>query len=232
MIRLGTRASLKLGEPAIPRLSAAGSPRPARGRAGLGVVVDEPTLGEELRRRRIAAGLSQRALGRRIERRRTVISRWESGHLEPTILDLQRLCRVLRFNVDDVVRGTRLPFPGRTWSSRSHATAARKRLAHGLERARLAAGLSIREVHRRTHIDGLRLLAIEAGRDPSLREAAALAALYGYSLAKPIPRLDTPSGLPTFRRTTPSPQEPRAIPLIATVVRTSHPRRASKAKPW
>lgn len=133
--------------------------------------MSDERVGELIRSARYRAGMSQRGLARRIERRHSVVSRWEAGRLEPTVLDLVRVARVLQEDVERLVLASG---PGRRWSSRSHARSRRRQIGAALHYARAARGLSLREAVLVTGIDGLRISRIERGTDPSLEELRAL----------------------------------------------------------
>lgn len=139
-------------------------------------MADIGSLGQELRGLRVAAGLSQRQLGRRIERCHSVISRWESGILEPTVVDLSRLTRVIGGSLDRLIAAEG---PGRRWSSRSHSLRERRQVGLALMRARHMAGIRLAAAVRVTGMPGRRIERIEAGADPSLAELRALLALTG-----------------------------------------------------
>jgi transcriptional regulator with XRE-family HTH domain len=110
-----------------------------------------------------------------------VISRWESGSLEPTIFDLEALGRQLRVKVDDLLLESDIVEGRRRWSSRSHSPADRRALGAAICAARMTAGLTVLDVYRQTSIGGLRLLRVEAGADPSLLELVKLCRLIGVS---------------------------------------------------
>jgi ribosome-binding protein aMBF1 (putative translation factor) len=60
--------------------------------------------------RRIAAyrkrkGWNQTELGRRVDRRQETISRWETGTVEPTLLEVVALARVLGTTIQELVTG-------------------------------------------------------------------------------------------------------------------------------
>src|SRR5687768_10875463 len=120
-----------------------------RGRALMAVVLTRPALrqaasplSERLARLRESAGMSQRSLGRRIGRSHSVISRWESGSLEPTIFDLEALGRQLRVKVDDLLLDSDIVEVRRRWSSRSHSVRHRRALGAAISAARVDVGLT------------------------------------------------------------------------------------------
>jgi transcriptional regulator with XRE-family HTH domain len=139
-------------------------------------------LGSLLAAARKEAGLSQRRLARRIERRHSIVSRWEGGSREPTAWDLERLRRVLAFDLDVTLRRSLLSPGGRRWSSRAYGRARRERLSRALAAARMNAGVSLADCVD-SGLRGTRVLTIEAGVDPSLYELRLLCCLYGYSPA-------------------------------------------------
>lgn len=136
----------------------------------------DPSVGTLIRQTRLGAGLSQRRLARRLERRHSVVSRWEAGLLEPTMLDLARLTTLLGGTLDEYLAAAG---PGRRWSSRSHGRAARARVGRGLLRARVASGVTFHELVQRSGIDGRRIAKLEAGADLSLLELARLLDVLG-----------------------------------------------------
>lgn len=139
-------------------------------------------LGCQLAAARRASGLSQRRLARRIERRHSIVSRWESGEREPTAWDLDRLRRILGLDLDRLLAACALSSSGRRWSSRAHPQRKRAQLGRALAAARLAAKVSLAECVRHGVL-GRRLLRIEAGVDPSLQELRLLCDLYGYAVS-------------------------------------------------
>jgi transcriptional regulator with XRE-family HTH domain len=141
-----------------------------------------PTLGAALRRAREERCLSQRAVARRLGRPHSIVSRWEAGIREPTLLDLGALGRVLGFSPDDLVAHTTPAPGGRRWSSRAHPRRRREMVGGRLRAARLAEGHTIRALRAATGISGERLLAIESGADPGIRELRALRSALGISL--------------------------------------------------
>lgn len=139
-------------------------------------------LGCQLAAARQASGLSQRRLARRIERRHSIVSRWESGEREPTAWDLDRLRRILGLDLDRLLAACALSSYGRRWSSRAHPQRKRAQLGRALAAARLAANVSLAECVGHGVL-GRRLLRIEAGVDPSLQELRLLCDLYGYGVS-------------------------------------------------
>jgi transcriptional regulator with XRE-family HTH domain len=65
------------------------------------------TIGDNLRRLRISAGLGQGrlAMNARIPAGQPQVSRWENGHGTPSLLMMQRLAAVLGCTVSDLVEG-------------------------------------------------------------------------------------------------------------------------------
>jgi transcriptional regulator with XRE-family HTH domain len=136
------------------------------------------SLGAVLRSLRLARGLSQRAVARRLERRHSVVGRWEAGTLEPTFLDLERICRILGATLDELVA---VEGPGRRRSSRSHSMHRRATVGLTIGAARRAAQIGFRRAIVTTGIRGRRLDRIEHGADPSLSELRSLLALVGLT---------------------------------------------------
>jgi len=136
------------------------------------------SLGAALRSLRLARGLSQRAVARRLERRHSVVGRWEAGTLEPTFLDLERICRLLGATLDELVA---VEGPGRRRSSRSHSMHRRATVGLTIAAARRAAQIGFRHAVVTTGIRGRRLDRIEHGADPSLSELRSLLALVGLT---------------------------------------------------
>lgn len=103
-----------------------------------------------------------------------MVSRWESGHREPTLQDLRLLAPIYAFSIDSFVRDTVPGAFGRRWSSRAHGPASRQRIGNALRSARIARGLTVRELRDRSGVPAGRLLALEEGVDASLGELRAL----------------------------------------------------------
>lgn len=57
------------------------------------------TAGQLLREARLRAGLTQEELGRRVERPRTMIARWEQDAVDPGFETVRRLLRACGFDV-------------------------------------------------------------------------------------------------------------------------------------
>jgi transcriptional regulator with XRE-family HTH domain len=169
--------------PALGFPKASPAPRPSA------PAPDVESLGERLRSRRLLVGLSQRGLARRIERRHSVVSRWEHDRLEPALPDLVRLARLLRVTVDQVLSGVRLP-AGRRWSSRAHPARERAALGAALAALRVHAGLDLRGAVEATGIPGRRIDRIEAGADPSLAELRRLLEATGVTMGELLATID------------------------------------------
>lgn len=150
-----------------------------------------PTVGDILRGQREELGLTVRSLARSIGRPHTIVSRWERGLREPTLLDLHRVCGALGLSVDAVFSLAAHPRAGRRWSSRAHSEAARRRVGSALALARRSRGLLPSDVRRFGGIPAQRLLAIEAGADPSLAELWRLRELLHLDLDG-VARIDRP----------------------------------------
>lgn len=58
-----------------------------------------------IKRLRLARGLSQEALGEALGQHRTTVSKWESGPNAPKLDDLAPLADELNVSIDDLVRG-------------------------------------------------------------------------------------------------------------------------------
>ena len=115
----------------------------------------------------------------RIARDHAIVSRWESGEREPTLLDLAMVARVLRVPLDDLLTDVDVAGPGRRRSSRAHGKGARDAIGRNLRTARLTRRLRLTAVSGGSGIHPRRLLAIESGIDPTLAELTGLLALYG-----------------------------------------------------
>jgi transcriptional regulator with XRE-family HTH domain len=143
---------------------------------------EPPAFGVRLRTVRVFQGLSQRAVARRMGRHHSVISRWEAGLLEPTLIEMEALGRALGFGFEGLLTDCRLQPQGRRWSNRSTSRSVRTSIGLRLARARTASGLPMTDVISRTGIWGIRLSRIEAGADPCLRELVVLSETFGADL--------------------------------------------------
>ena len=61
------------------------------------------TLGEMIRQRREAAGLSQQELAERLFVSRQTVSRWESGSRTPDLMTAKSIARLLGMTLDELV---------------------------------------------------------------------------------------------------------------------------------
>jgi DNA-binding transcriptional regulator YiaG len=141
-----------------------------------------PTLGERLAALRRARGWTQRGLARRLGRPNSTLSRWEADRLEPAPWDLYRVARILGTSAGRLLAETTLVAPPRRWSSRSHSRRRRQALGAELRLRREREVPSLPVAVRLTGVWGRRLLAVEAGADPSLGELLAIAAACGFSV--------------------------------------------------
>jgi transcriptional regulator with XRE-family HTH domain len=146
------------------------------------------SLGQLIAGRRRDRGLSQREVARRMWRSNSVLSRWEADLLEPTLVDLSPLSRVLGTTIDALVADAVAPPGGRRWSSRATPISLRVAVGRELERERKSLGVTKLEVYLGAGIAGLRLVRLEAGADPSVRELLALRSLYGLRLDEVVRR--------------------------------------------
>lgn len=55
-------------------------------------------VGEQIRRQRLARGISQTELAERLRERPNAVSRWESGVYRPTLRDIDRIAAVLELS--------------------------------------------------------------------------------------------------------------------------------------
>lgn len=143
--------------------------------------MNEPTseghavIGQRLAEVRRRHNVSQRELGRRLHRSHTVVGRWENGGLEPTLLDIAAVSRVLGVDVSTIFDGVSLLGRGRQRSSRAHGFRDRRAVGVAIRERRTAARLTPIEAAVRCGIPPMRLLAMEDGSDPSLGELGRLA---------------------------------------------------------
>jgi transcriptional regulator with XRE-family HTH domain len=138
-----------------------------------------PTIGQRLVALRVDRGLGQRELARRLCRDHSVVSRWEAGTREPTLLDLWHVTRVLESSLDDFLDGVRLPARSRRLSSRAYSPSERAAIGRRLRSLRLRARLRAGEVADALGCSAHRLAAIEAGADPSLADVVGLCRILG-----------------------------------------------------
>lgn len=62
-------------------------------------------MGEEIKRRRIAAGLSQKALAAKLGVAQSMVSCWETGENAPNIKNAVALAKIFGCTVDDLLGG-------------------------------------------------------------------------------------------------------------------------------
>lgn len=60
-------------------------------------------IGENLKKARKAAGLTQKELAERMDIYQKDISRWENNELTPTALNLAKICRTLNVSADEIL---------------------------------------------------------------------------------------------------------------------------------
>lgn len=60
-------------------------------------------MGEKLKAARQAAGMTQRQLAEAIGCLVKDVSRWENGHVEPKVLTVKKMARILNCRIDDLV---------------------------------------------------------------------------------------------------------------------------------
>jgi hypothetical protein len=189
--------------------------------SGTGVRVAPVAIGDRLLALRTSRGLGVRALARHIERHHSIVSRWEHGRLEPTLVDLWRLSRSLQVDVDDLLADA--TGSGRRWSSRSHSQRERRAIGGALRRARELAGLLLGSAIAASGIGGRRLLRIEAGADPSLEELQRLTAMAGVTAGSIVRRS---RGIRTRLPAAGSQRAPRRTRRRCTLGRSGRGRRA------
>lgn len=61
------------------------------------------SFGENLKRERIAAGLSQKELAAKIGTTQQLLSRWECGKVEPTLSSIIGIMKALNIKFDELV---------------------------------------------------------------------------------------------------------------------------------
>jgi len=166
------------------------------------------TVGARIRAARRGRRLSQREVARRLGRPNSLVSFWEAGLREPTVVDLVALARVLRRPVDDLLagRGT----GARRASSRAHGFALRRRVGDQFRRRRARLGLTPHDVYVTTGVTSRRLLMIEEGRDASVAELGALRSIVGeYESLVAAARAEGPAGQAPGPRRVPAAIGPR-----------------------
>jgi transcriptional regulator with XRE-family HTH domain len=140
--------------------------------------------------------MSQGQLARALGRPQAVLSRWESGRLEPRLPDLVAVARALAIDLESLVDGA-MTGPGRHRSGRGSPLEARRRVGDLLREARERSTLDTITVARRVGCSVRRLRRIEGGQEPSLAELGRLV----QALQIPVMRvatasLDTPEDPP------------------------------------
>lgn len=60
-------------------------------------------LGENIRKARKAAGVTQKELAERLQVYQKDISRWENNELTPSAINLARICRALKASADEIL---------------------------------------------------------------------------------------------------------------------------------
>lgn len=176
-------------------------------------------IGQRLRELRVGDALSQREVGRRLRRSHCLVSRWESGQREPTLLDLIQLSLLYRVSTDALLASSVPESRSRRWSSRAYSATERARVGQALRHHRLVLGISIRELRSLAGVSGWRLISIEGGADPSLNELRRIRAALGLDLDRLLDgrRLDKNGAPPTLWRQ-PVPSSSRTVqhPLDAS----------------
>lgn len=135
---------------------------------------------------RMARSLTQRGLAVRLRRPHSMVSRWESDLIEPSPWDLYRLGRTTGTSVGGLLESCTLTAPTRRHSSRAYPLSRRVALGRVLVGRRSRRGFDLEEAVARTGILGGRILQIEAGADPSLREIVRLSEVFEFSIDEAI----------------------------------------------
>lgn len=87
-------------------VGAAAPERPAEAASPAGTAAEAPPpLVEQLKRRRVAKGLSQEALAAQLGVSRQAVSKWENGDSEPSTANLLALAALYGLSVDELLRG-------------------------------------------------------------------------------------------------------------------------------
>ena len=60
-------------------------------------------LGSYIKSRRINLGLTHKQLAEKMDTTVTTISKWENGHVEPSLSNFVKLCEVLGMKVEDFI---------------------------------------------------------------------------------------------------------------------------------
>lgn len=60
-------------------------------------------LGENIKKARRNAGITQKELAERIQTRQKDISRWENNELTPSAIYLAKICNVLKASADEIL---------------------------------------------------------------------------------------------------------------------------------
>ena len=63
----------------------------------------EVNLGENLKKARKTAGVTQKELAEQLDVYQKDISRWETGEREPSAMALAEICRILKASADDIL---------------------------------------------------------------------------------------------------------------------------------
>jgi len=159
---------------------------------------DSP-LGRSLADGRRARRLKQADVAAATGRSRSLVSRWEAGEIEPDLVDLGILCRLLRVAPDRLV--ALAADAGRSRGRRGGASCG-PGAGRLLLRARLAAEVGVVELSRRARVSARRLARIEAGGTPSLAELGRLLRVLGIDPAALVaggPSLDSGARPPRVR---------------------------------
>ena len=61
------------------------------------------SIGENLKKARKAAGVTQKELAERLQVYQKDISRWENNELTPSAINLARICRELNASADEIL---------------------------------------------------------------------------------------------------------------------------------
>ncbi len=64
---------------------------------------EEMSIGQNIKKARKAAGVTQKELAERLEVYQKDISRWENDELIPSAINLAKICRELHASADDIL---------------------------------------------------------------------------------------------------------------------------------
>jgi transcriptional regulator with XRE-family HTH domain len=104
-------------------------------------------IGENIKKARLKAGLTQQELGDRLNVKRQALCNWENGYREPRTSQLEKIADALGVTIDSLAKGIDTPNTNAsTTQDRLSEEEIKARIGERIKKARLKAGLTQQEL--------------------------------------------------------------------------------------